>query len=81
MKTRESKGFFCVVYFTDTKKTCFYHKVYTPSDLAGKLQNWKWIKIYIHKEDYFSDPKAENYYKIFDDKNPVIVFNYKPFSK
>lgn len=81
MKTRESKGFFCVVYFSDTKKTAYYHRVYAPSKLAKYLQNWKWIKSYVDKQDYYSDPKANNYYSIFDDENPITEFNYKPFSK
>lgn len=81
MKTTESKGFFCVVYFTDTKKTCFYHKVDKPFKLAKTLQNWKWIKSYINKQDYYGDPKANNYYAIFDDENPITEFNFKQVSK
>lgn len=81
MKTRESKGFFCVVYFTDTKKTAYYHKVYTPSKLAKTLNNWKWIKVFIDKNDYFSDTKTTNYHSIFDEDNPITEFNFKPFSR
>ena len=81
MPKTESKGFFCVVYFTDTKKTCYYHKVYAPYKLASALQNWKWIKIYLKKDDYYSDPKANNYLSIFDDNNPVAEFNFKRFHK
>lgn len=73
----ESKGFFCVVYFLDTKKTCYYHKVHSPYKLAFTLKNWKWIKIFLRKEDYHSNPKANNYFAIFDENNPVSVFNFK----
>jgi len=80
MKKTESKGFFCVVYFSDTKKTCFYHKVWKPKNLASQLQNWLWIKCFIKKEDYFSDTKANRYYRIFDKNNPVENFTYQIFS-
>lgn len=81
MKTNESKGFFCVVYFSDTKKTCYYHKVWNPSNLAAKLSNWVWIKSYIDKQDYYSDPKLDNYYKIFDKNNSIESFTFQPFLK
>ncbi len=81
MKTTESKGFFCVVYFYDTKRTCFYHKVWKPKNLASHLENWLWIKCFIHKEDYFGNTKANNYYKIFDKNNPVENFTFQPFSR
>lgn len=81
MAKTESKGFFCVVYFTDTKKTCYYHKVYTPSKLANTLQNWKWIKIFVDKQDYYADTKANNYFTIFDESNPITEFNFKRFAK
>lgn len=81
MKVAESKGFFCVVYFSDTKKTCFYHKVWKPKSLVLKIDNWLWVKIFIHKDDYFSNPKANNYYKIFDQHNLVEDFTFQPFSK
>lgn len=77
----DSQGFFCVVYFTDTKKTAYYHKVWNPSKLAGTLQNWKWVKVFVDKQIYFSNTKTYDYYRIFDDKNPVTDFTYKPFSK
>ncbi|PTT36913.1 hypothetical protein DBR28_10445, partial [Chryseobacterium sp. HMWF028] len=58
-----------------------YNKVWNPSKLAdnltGKNKEWLWIKSYIKKQDYQSNP--ENYYAIFDKENPVRVFNYKPF--
>lgn len=81
MKKRESEGFFCVVYFTDTKKTCFYHKSWKPEKLAKKLQNWKWIKVFIDKQTYYSNPKTTDYYAIFDDENPITSFSFQPFSK
>lgn len=81
MKERESEGFFCVVYFTDTKKTAYYHKVYTPSKLAGTIANWLWIKVFIDKQDYYSNTKTTNYHAIFDKNNPVIEFSYRPFLK
>lgn len=81
MKVAESKGFFCVVYFSDTKKTCFYHKVWKPKNLVLKIDNWLWVKIFIHKDDYFSNPKSNNYYKIFDQHNLVEDFTFQPFSK
>lgn len=81
MKAVESKGFFCVVYFWDTKKTCYYHKVWKPLNLSTTISNWLWIKCYISKEDYFSAPKANNYYRIFDKDNPVESFTFKKFSK
>ncbi len=81
MKSNESKGFFCVVYFMDTKKTCYYHKVWKPKNLAEKLDNWLWIKCYIDKNDYYSNRKSENYHKIL--KNDVLVedFTFQPFTK
>ncbi|MDR4895121.1 MULTISPECIES: hypothetical protein [unclassified Chryseobacterium] len=83
MKTTESKGFFCVVYDKEAKKTVWYNKVWEPAKLAsylsGKNKDWLWIKIYIKKQDYFSNP--DSYHQIFDKDNPVIKFNYKPFSK
>lgn len=81
MKTRDSQGFFCVVYFTDTKKTCYYRKVWNPSKLAMHLQNWKWIKIFIDKETYYTNTKTTDYFAIFDEQNPVADFNFKPFQK
>lgn len=81
MKTRESEGFFCVVYFTDTKKTAWYNKTWQPSKLAKSLNNWLWIKIYINKQDYFSNTKGTNYHAIFDKDNPIQEFTFKPFSK
>ena len=82
MKATESKGFFCVVYLKDEKKTVYYHKVYTPSKLATFLANrFLWIKIYIDKQDYFYNPKGTNYHAIFDTDNPVTIFNFKQFSK
>lgn len=81
MKTKESEGFFCVVYFTDTKKTAYYHKVYTPSKLAGTLQNWLWVKIFINKEVYYANTKTTDYHCIFDKNNPIREFSYRPFLK
>ena len=81
MKKQQTSGFFCVVYFDDTKKTCYYRKVYTPSKLARTLKNWKWIKIFINKEDYFNDTKTTNYHAIFDDENQITEFNYRHFNK
>lgn len=81
MKTKESQGFFCVVYFLDTKKTAYYHKVWQPSKLAGFLQNWKWIKVFVDKQEYYSNTKTENYHTIFDEHNPVTDFNFKPYQK
>lgn len=82
MKTVESQGFFCVVYFSDTKKTAYYHKVWNPSKLANYLSNkWKWIKIYKDKEDYYTNPKANNYYAIFNEENTVHEFSFHPFVK
>lgn len=81
MAKSESKGFFCVVYFSDTKKTCYYHKVYAPYKLAATLQNWKWIKVFIDKQDYYADRKTKNYFCIFDEDSPVTVFNFKRFAK
>ena len=81
MKTTESSGFFCVVYFTDTKKTAYYHKVWQPSKLAKTLQNWKWIKSFVNKQDYYSDTKTTNYHAIFDDQNIITEFTLKPFLK
>lgn len=81
MKTRESQGFFCVVYDTVAKKTVWYNKTWNPSKLADYLSNkgkeWLWIKSYIKKQDYFSNP--DSYYAIFDKDNPITNFNYKPF--
>lgn len=81
MKTRESKGFFCVVYFKDTKKTCFYHKVWKPRNLANALNNWLWIKCYVHKDNYFESPKMNNYFRIFDKNHPVEDFTFQQFNK
>lgn len=81
MKSTESKGFFCVVYFTDTKRTCYYHKVWKPKKLAETLNNWLWIKCYIDKQDYYTNPKSNSYYKIFDKENGVVDFTFQPFSK
>ena len=77
MVTPKKSGFFCVVYFTDTKKTAYYHKVYTPSKLARTLQNWKWIKIFKDKQEYFANTKTLEYFSIFDENNPVTDFNFK----
>jgi len=83
MKTRESQGFFCVVYNTADKKTIWYNKTWNPSKLANYLMDkgkkWLWIKIYIKKQDYLSNPNS--YHSIFDKNNPVIDFNYKPFQR
>lgn len=76
MKKKESKGFFCVVYFSDTKKTCYYHKVWKPKSLASKIDNWLWMKCYIDKQDYYQNTKAENYYKIFDKNHPIEEFTF-----
>ncbi len=81
MKTTESKGFFCVVYFTDTQKTAYYHKVWQPSKLAKALKNWKWIKSFVDKQVYYHDTKTTAYHAIFDEQNPVTNFTYKNFSK
>lgn len=85
MKTRESEGFFCVAYLKEAQKTVFYNKTWNPSKLANYLSNngkeWLWIKIYIRKDDYFSDTKGNNYHAIFDKDNLVTNFTYKPFSK
>lgn len=82
MKKKESQGFFCVVYFADTKKTAYFHKVWNPSKLANFYANkWLWIKIYIDKNDYYSDRQAQNYYKIFDKNTGVEIFTFQPFSK
>jgi hypothetical protein len=81
MKVRESEGFFCVVYFSDTKKTAYYHKVYTPSKLAATLANWLWIKVFVDKQDYYSNTKTTSYHCIFDKNNPVTEFSYRPFLK
>lgn len=79
MNAPKKSGFFCVVYFSDTKKTAYYHKVDTPSDLANKLTNWKWVKIFIDKSIYFNNTKTLEYIAIFDDKNPVTHFTFKNF--
>lgn len=81
MENKKSKGFFCVVYFTDTKKTCYYRKVWQPSKLADALMNWKWIKVFVSKEDYFANTQGKNYLCIFDDENPVSSFTYQRFLK
>ena len=81
MKKSESKGFFCVVYFFDTKKTCYYRKVWRPKTLAATLENWLWLKCYIDKQDYYMNTKAESYYKKFDKNNPVEDFTFQAFSK
>ena len=81
MKSTESKGFFCVVYFKDTKRTCYYHKVWKPKNLAITINNWLWMKCYIDKQDYFNNPKSNNYYVIFDSNNPITDFTFQPFSK
>ena len=81
MKTTESQGFFCVVYFTDTKKTAYYHKVYTPSKLASTLENWLWIKVFIDKSTYYANTKTTDYHSIFDKNNPVTEFSFRPFLK
>lgn len=85
MKKTESKGFFCVVYLSEEKKTTWYNKVWMPSKLADYLnkedKKWLWIKIFIDKQDYFSDTKANNYHAIFDKDNPVQQFTFQPFSK
>lgn len=81
MKTKESEGFFCVVYFSDTKKTVWYRKTWQPSKLAKTLNNWLWIKVYINKDDYFLNPKANNYLAIFDKNNPIQEFTFKPYMK
>jgi len=81
MKTRESQVFFCVVYDTAAKKTIWYNKIWKPSDLAkylnGKGKGWQWVRSYIRKQDYLSNP--DNYYAIFDKDNPVTEFTYKSF--
>ena len=81
MKTINSQGFFCVVYDITTRKTVWYDKIWNPSNLAkylnGKGEEWLWIRSYINKEDYFSNP--DNFYTIFDKDNPITDFNYKPF--
>lgn len=81
MKTTESKGFFCVVYFSDTKKTCYYHKVWKPKNLAHKLENWLWIKCFVDKNDYYSNRKAENYFKILRNNSLIEDFTFQPFTK
>ncbi|RNA63930.1 hypothetical protein D1631_00015 [Chryseobacterium nematophagum] len=85
MKTKESEGFFCVVYLKEIKKTVFYHKTWNPSKLASYLKNndkeWLWIKVYIKKEDYYSNPTGNNYHTLFDNNNPPTDFNFRPFSK
>ena len=82
MKTKESQGFFCVIYFIDTKKTAYFHKVWNPSKLATYYANkWLWIKIYKDKNDYHSNTTANNYYAIFDETNAVSNFTFHPFTK
>jgi hypothetical protein len=85
MKKKESEGFFCVVYFTLDKKTTFYNKTWNPSKLADYLsrngKTWLWIKIYIRKQDYLSNPQLDGYYKIFDKDNIVSNFTFKQFTK
>ena len=81
MKTKESKGFFCVVYFTDTKRTCYYHKVWNPKKLALSINNWLWIKSYVSSQDYYSNPKGNNYYAIFDAQNAIRDFTFQKFTK
>lgn len=85
MKKNEKEGFFCVVYFTAEKKTTYYRKTWNPAKLANYLtlqgKNWKWIKIYIDKQEYHSNTEANNYYKIFDETNPVYSFTFAPFRK
>lgn len=65
--------------------TVYYRKVWNPSKLANyfysQKKEWLWIKIYTDKQDYFSCPKANNYYAIFDENNPVRSFNFSPFKK
>lgn len=85
MKKKESEGFFCVFYLKEEKKTMWYSKVWKPSTVAEYLdkQNkpWLWIKSYIHKNDYYSNPKGNNYYAIFDKDHPVRDFTFQPFTK
>lgn len=79
MNAPKKSGFFCVVYFSDTKKTAYYHKVYTPAKLADKLDNWKWIKIFVDKSIYFNNTKTLDFTAIFDEKNAVKNFNFNNF--
>lgn len=85
MKKTESKGFFCVAYLTNEKKTIWYNKVWKPSKMADYLDKenkpWLWIKIFLHKNDYFSNPKANNYHSIFDKEHPVQDFTFQQFAK
>lgn len=81
MKNGNSGGFFCVVYFHDTRKTCYYRKVWSPAKLAAALQNWKWIKVFIEKQTYFANTQTQDYYCIFDENHPVREFTYKPFTR
>lgn len=70
----KKSGFFCVVYFKEEGKTVYFHKVWNPSKLASYYdKKWLWIKIFLHKEDYFSKQIP---YKIFDKNNAVTNFNF-----
>jgi hypothetical protein len=84
MKKTESKGFFCVVYLSEEKKTTWYNRVWMPSKLVEYLnkenKSWLWIKIYINKNDYFSNTKASNYHAIFDKDHPVHNFTFRQFA-
>lgn len=85
MKKTKSQGFFCVVYLSSEKKTTWYNKVWRPSKLADYLnkenKSWLWIKVFINKQDYFSDTKTTNYHAIFDKNHSVNDFTFQPFSK
>lgn len=71
------KGFFCVVYFKDDKKTVWYRNVRKPYRLANYYNGrWLWIKIFVDKQTYFSNSKTTDYYAIFDKNNDISVFSY-----
>ena len=77
------------------KKTEFLEKFYEIRNKSGKAHLFysinkvinriggvtKLDKIYISKDDYFSNPKANNYYAIFDQNNHITEFTFQPFTK
>lgn len=85
MEIKKNEGFFCVVYLKEEKKTVWYNKYWKPSKLASYLtangKPWLWIKVYISKDIYFADTKANSYYAIFDKDNPVTDFTFTSFRK
>jgi len=49
--------------------------------LLNNGKEWLWMEVYVNKQDYYSNPQENNYHAIFDIKNPITDFNFKPFVK